>query len=1120
MEELNQEIPKIVIGSNEIKFRSLKDDPQYFAAYLNMARHNVFMIVNHITEKLNIPDFKRLSDDSEIEKKELNILLNVFDQNSKYFDENKDGAFQYLKRFMPMVKVFSEEDSPRKKGKKEDTALHLKANIDFKKLHNFLSVSFSEICRFRDSYTHYFAFDESGEIKEKKITLDEKIIDDINLLFKQAPEYSYFNFDTTQTQEDFKHLKNYKLFDENHLTKFTPDGFYFFICLFLEKAYAYKFLKRFKYFKNENTSVFRGTLQAFTAYIIKLPHEKLISEDPKQSLLLDMLNELNRCPLDLYKHLTDKDKEEFQPKLETKALENFFSNSAGDITDDETLNKLLTDATSLKRKTSRFSYFALRYLEETNCLDKISFQVGLGKLFMRAYPKSIIGIESNRKIQKEVHAFGKLSLFPEMDKALTEITANADGIFFEQYAPHYNIVNNKIGFLLNNGATYYPKYENAKIAQIAPTAFLSVHELPKVALLEILDKGAVQLIIVDYISILQSDLYIKDKLDDLIKDITYEPETFSRRIENNYKPQQTPEEKQKRKEYSAFLKARAEMLDKALGGKIKANQLPGRIKDLLMRMEDASLAKRIHMKVTSLKKEVKEQKYKLSKGNAPKIGEMATFIARDIINMIIDKDLKNRITSAYYNKLQNKIAYFGLDRESVFQLCNELKIFDKQKGHPFLEAQLITNSKNVLEFYQSYIETKQKWIIKTFEKKENRKTVYYIPENGVPYTLRKLKDNSYNFENWLKEKVKMPIDLPTNLFDDKIVQVLKSRINGTMQINPKDKFAMLLSYYLGNDTQPFYSYVRKYFVKPKMKKGKPSRNKKEEKIEKQELEFVIGNLNSGELKKKYDKNVEETEKLIRFELTKDRITKLMVESLIKADRNLEMNETISLKLIHPNSKKNPLDRPMVFKQTVNSQFKNRKETKIILAKDSDTYKEEVLNSDSKWYRWTVKDFGSFKRFLTDKRLFGLFQYFRETEIPFSILEHELKEYDKYREKFFDKIFDIEKAIVTKDKSGLMEIAKNRKHNEVSFKYYLQWMKKDNRVVFDEKLIRELRNGFSHSQFPSQDITLIPGITKVIQDDFDLKCETPKYKEGYNSISKQIYEKFIFESEKILIQINS
>ena len=39
----------------------LENTPWYFGAYLNMARHNMFILINHLTEKFSYLGFKKTS---------------------------------------------------------------------------------------------------------------------------------------------------------------------------------------------------------------------------------------------------------------------------------------------------------------------------------------------------------------------------------------------------------------------------------------------------------------------------------------------------------------------------------------------------------------------------------------------------------------------------------------------------------------------------------------------------------------------------------------------------------------------------------------------------------------------------------------------------------------------------------------------------------------------------------------------------------------------------------------------------------------------------------------------------------------------------------------------------
>lgn len=67
------------------------------------------------------------------------------------------------------------------------------------------------------------------------------------------------------------------------------------------------------------------------------------------------------------------------------------------------------------------------------------------------------------------------------------------------------------------------------------------------------------------------------------------------------------------------------------------------------------------------------------------LGDLATKIARDIINMIIDKDLKVSMTNPFANRLQNLIAYFSTNKEAIVALCESYKVFEHNKGHFFLQ---------------------------------------------------------------------------------------------------------------------------------------------------------------------------------------------------------------------------------------------------------------------------------------------------------------------------------------------------------------------------------------------------------------------------------------------------
>ena len=76
---------------------------------------------------------------------------------------------------------------------------------------------------------------------------------------------------------------------------------------------------------------------------------------------MDMLNELKRCPKELYPLLSKEDKEKFIPK---------------DFNDEEYDTDEYESVPELKRKDNRFNYFALRYLD--NSFEHLKFYIDLG----------------------------------------------------------------------------------------------------------------------------------------------------------------------------------------------------------------------------------------------------------------------------------------------------------------------------------------------------------------------------------------------------------------------------------------------------------------------------------------------------------------------------------------------------------------------------------------------------------------------------------------------------------------------------------------------------------------------------------------------------------------------
>lgn len=1108
------------------------EQTEYLGAFLNIARHNMFMLINHLTERFDI-GCKKLTRDEDVRERGSHFLKTIFNPKKNIPNEVRFQVLNYINKrhHLPLLEYFElqlkNEPSP---------------NPDefFKKIHVFLETALNELSALRDSYSHYLTIDRVTQTeKEKKKSIDARLKKDLIKLFAEAPVLSRLR-NVELKESDYEHMSLYEIFEKNS-NNLTKNGLFFFTCLFLERNSAIKFLKKFSGFKNETIPPFRATLKTFCAYTITLPSIKIGNENKIQSLLMEMLTELSKCPKELFNYLSEDDKSKFEAIHDEVARENVIFNSTdyANLSEEEIEDKIRSLRT-LKRSSDRFSYFALRYIDEMNIFQNICFQVTLGKAIVKdGYEKEILGEKQPRQITKTINVFGKLSGFENNEDKLTKHLSRIkkSPFIFEQFAPHYNISNNKIGLF------YYPKPSSIKLENCKPnhepTAFLSINDLPKLLVLELLEKGLPEKLILDFIKTGNQKLFDEAFLNKIKLQTQYDPPTFSRRFEDHSK-KIVHNEKKKRKEYATLFKKRHEHLNSILEQyQLSTNQLPTKVLDFLMDIEKQNPEKSIHNSIKTQRRETQKLINKLKKELVKekekqniKLGELATYLARDIIDMIIDKDLKQKITSPYYNKLQNKIAYFSASKKDILALLDELQVFHPQKGHVFLTKNLIQNQDGLINFYMAYLQAKQGvkdgpktikngWfdsLLVTTRVHGKQKSIYSLSKRGtkVPYSLKRLNNLNlpFDFGAWLNNKAKMPINLPNNLFDNHLNILINSKLENNAPLNG---FSVLLEKYVQGDTQPFYKWPRLYdkYI------GEDTPNKrlrKKETINKFEpVTLDVHGKSIKEIVGLASKKAGENEKTIRFYQTKDRVLKLLSESIIKSDPSLGLEgKLVELKNIHPNSDANPLDYPVTFYKKVI--FKGK--TYTITGSNSKKEKEEVaywlsLSPEEKsqktelkkWYTWTVKDFGRFNRYLHDLRLPDLLEYFEDpNHIPFELLEYELKRYDVVWDKMFAEIFKLEKTIATKDRQLLLTIhQKSSDYDELQFKIYVEWLKTKN-IVLQPKL-SYLRNKFSHSQFPEK-VEIKLSISKKRVDEFVDKNQVQGYKNNeYLALADQFYNDY-------------
>lgn len=131
-------------------------------------------------------------------------------------------------------------------------------------------------------------------------------------------------------------------------------------------------------------------------YHIRKPLAKRIdAKSTPGTLAMDMLNELRRCPSELF--------QTFDPKHKTKLERDVSLPKDGTPQHSKAEEKV-----KLIRSTDRFPHLALRFIDETCILEDIRFQVRLGNYRYHFYDKTCVdGTPKVRSWQKEINGFGK-----------------------------------------------------------------------------------------------------------------------------------------------------------------------------------------------------------------------------------------------------------------------------------------------------------------------------------------------------------------------------------------------------------------------------------------------------------------------------------------------------------------------------------------------------------------------------------------------------------------------------------------------------------------------------------------------------------------------------------------
>ena len=846
--------------------KSIENRP-VFAAYLNMARQNAFETLCHISKLMGI-EVDEAEKNKENKLWEMKVVKELSTKEIK--SERKLKLIKLFHTHFPFLKPILDAEQRNPNGyiptelDEDPSEEQIKNELDAKiiyasplKYYAILENMFRLLNTFRNEYTHAkpekTSLDEKRKLQENVVRYVYNCLDGGRRVVKQR----FSNFESLQKslweKEDKKQKNNknkpreykdayafltdttvryertriagkFKFIEKKNFPYRMKEGdilsdvgILLFVCLFLHKKYIAMFMDKVKPYRKEATEVENKVLlEIFSIYRIRLPRERYDSERPDYALGLDMLNELQKCPKELYDTFTDSDKAKFRVPIKSTS-EDVVMDDGVIVENGEVLQIRVQD---------RFPIMALRYIDQTQMFPKIRFQVSLGHYRYSFYDKQCIDSTEKdrvRLLQKEINGFGRLNEIElkRKEKYASHIrtndkvrkdTADSEPYITDCYA-NYVMNGNRVGFLFfdkdldrteiksmntaeDKEIMYIPDLEFDKdLAKetkkngtnavcVPPIAWLSTYELPALVFHHHLcqqlklvspdkkiSKNPTEYVIIQCIKTYHR--FFNDvKEGRLHPDMIENKESLASLIRKDYAPLQLKDIPVKIVDYLTKVKVNMGEVFKERAKERMEKMLKGTEVRLKMFKEERA-------KIGS-----KDNKFGKKDYVDIRPGKLADYLAKDMLMFQpVDEYNKNKVTGLNFQVIQASLAIYDKtwdELRAIFVNAKLINQTDKKLNHPFL-GNLLASKKiplNTMDFYERYLQEKINYLNKCLMKGTFSEA--FLHKDRMKW--RKRDSNYYKvlagryLEEMLDENRKnlKPIELPRGLFERSIVDILKN----------------------------------------------------------------------------------------------------------------------------------------------------------------------------------------------------------------------------------------------------------------------------------------------------------------------------------------------------------
>ncbi|MBE8715361.1 type VI-B CRISPR-associated RNA-guided ribonuclease Cas13b [Sphingobacterium hungaricum] len=856
---MNQNTERIGRG---IQYNHTKiEDKHYFAGYLNLAVNNKEEVFSAFKERYN-GDFK-----TKFHKDTIHLISPS--DYTMYLD--------FLKQYLPVVNYLDLSPANIRFERANDKELSRREYF----LESFTFL-ISAIESLRNFYTHYFhkpiefdqelfdvlddvlfhVIDHVKKTKKKddktkqllKSSLKQELItlEKLKRAKLQADKAEGKRVDLTETaiknavfNDAFYHLlykdginRNYEarlddtLPAENNIS-ISQSGLVFLMGMFLKKkegedmrgqitGYKAKVIKDVDkpVDSNNNSLKYMATHWVFSYLGFKGLKRRLTTTFSKETLLIQIVDELSKVPDEVYQSLSPKKQEEFVEDVNQYYKDGLESQSLD--------NALVVHPVIRKRYEDKFNYFVIRYLDEFRNFDQLRFQIFLGNYVHDRRVKQLNGLDyqTERTTKKAVNVFGKLADLVHIKSDYFVQKEQPDVIGWEEFPhPSYNFVAGNIPIQIRlNRANGDPDKHKAKQGFLgellnhtfthadkanveSPDAMLSLNELP---------------------GLLYALLNENNKLTEQEIERIYKRKLFARlNVVKNYNPDQ-------------------QLPSSQITTKLKRSNGNGAVIDVLKLINAISR----EIEVTDKKLEFIRTKSDEQRNAKPpkrymfgsrEVGQEATWLANDL-KRFMPIPVREQWKGYHHSQLQQSLAYYSINRNESIDLLSQFwnfedkshawnqgikQAFDTTKTFEDLYKKYLSSRKQLLSNYAKQIEGFQdnNGLLKRFIKQQSIWTIFYERLYRIDKT-----------EDQINKLLSHPVAMPRGLFDDKPTFILGEDIH-----KHPEKYADWYSYaYQQHAYQSFYAMERDcstLFDQHRVDNESLAKNKKEY-THQQQVDFI------------------------------------------------------------------------------------------------------------------------------------------------------------------------------------------------------------------------------------------------------------------------------------------